>query len=717
MATATTHEYFSANDIAQRFGQKKAKKQGKGFMMLCPAHNDKNPSLSVADGDKCTILKCHAGCETRDILAAWGIETKNLYPDPPSHKPSPQVAQTREFPYIWANGEIALTVHRIDRVNAKKKIWQTSPQGETLPSTLSEDGSRPLYKLPELLDAPDAPVLVVEGEPHCDRLYPSIVAVTTSQGAGKARYTDLLPLIGRTVILCPDNDEPGQKHMHDIAQRLLAAGQAPEQIRWLALEGLDLKGDVLDWLNAGHDLNELKDLMGTAPEWIPATDPVHTPHVIESEPLLKPDDPHPLPEFPINIFPPAIRAFIEEQAAAIPVPPEAVALPVLSALAAAIGTKRTISPKEGWEEYPCLYMAIVAESGVGKSPAIKAAFKPVFDRQWAEENRYRQEKTLWQAANDGTPPPVQTHSFTTNATVEAIAGMLSTSPNGLVFYQDELTAWLNSMNQYRQGADREFWLTQWSHTPQKVDRKGSQESLLLEHPLVNVIGGLTPGHFRDFAGHSETEAGDGFYQRILFAYIPDSGRVSRQGVRAETKKRYLELVNSLWDLPKLAAADGHATTTVEFDPQALEDWWIWNESIAAQRGTLPAPLKAKWAKMAGMSLRLTLILHEARHAGQRPMGAVNPIDIETVNGALQLTEYFMDEDRWLFAENTLSANEKRDRQAYDWIKKQKPARVKARDLQRYKVGGVKTAAEAKTVMQSLVDRAWVKREDDYIVIP
>jgi len=708
MATTTTHEYFAAIDIAQRFGQK-VKKQRKGYMMLCPAHKDKNPSLWVVDGEKSTVLKCHRGCAKTAVAAAWGIEMKNLFRDPPSHDPSPEVAaNTRYFNYI-RDGKTVFTVKRIDYTNGKKKILQMSGESYKLPPALSDEGSRPLYKLPELLGAPDAPVLVVEGEPHCDALVPEIIAVTTSQGAGKASYTDLLPLTGREVILCPDNDEPGQRHMRDIGQRLLDAGQAPERIRWLALEGLDLKGDVLDWMKAGHDLGELKDLMGTAPAWIPAK-----PRQATEEPLLTPDAPHPLPVFPVEVFPPAIRAFIEEQAAAIPVPPQAVGIPVLSALAAAIGTKRTISPKEDWEEYPCLYMAIVADSGVGKSPAIQAAFKPVFDRQWEEEERYRKEKVLWQAAADGTPPPVQTHNFTTNATVEAIAGMLSTSPNGLVFYQDELTAWLHSMNQYRQGADREFWLTQWSHAPQKVDRKGGQESMLIPHPLVNVIGGLTPGHFKDFAGHSEAEAGDGFYQRILFTYVPDTGKVSRQGVKATTKAKYVDLVNLLWDLPQLAAAeDGHASPQVAFEPQALEDWWIWNESIASQRGTLAAPLKAKWSKLDRMSLRLTLILHEAWHAGQRP----SPIDIATVNGALRLTEYFMDQDKWLFAEHTLDAAEKRDRAAWEWLKKRQPARANARDLQRNNVAGIKKAAEAKTIMQSLVDRAWVKKEDDYIVIP
>ncbi|MHB1610069.1 MAG: phage/plasmid primase, P4 family [Sulfobacillus sp.] len=192
---------------------------------------------------------------------------KNLYPDPLSHDPSPKVvANTRYFDYI-RDGVTLFTVKRIDFTNAPKKISQMSGGRYEIPPALKQEGSRPLYKLPELLQNPNAPVLVVEGEPHCDRLHPAIIAVSTSEGARKARYTDLGPLVGRTVVLCPDNDDAGRGHMEDIAQRLVALGQTADQIRWLVLDGLDPKGDVLDWLRNGHEVAELRDLMGDAPVW------------------------------------------------------------------------------------------------------------------------------------------------------------------------------------------------------------------------------------------------------------------------------------------------------------------------------------------------------------------------------------------------------------------------------------------------------------------
>ncbi|HVC52759.1 MAG TPA: toprim domain-containing protein [Stellaceae bacterium] len=36
----------------------------------CPAHDDRSPSLSIRDGDQAPLLKCHAGCDQRAVLAA-----------------------------------------------------------------------------------------------------------------------------------------------------------------------------------------------------------------------------------------------------------------------------------------------------------------------------------------------------------------------------------------------------------------------------------------------------------------------------------------------------------------------------------------------------------------------------------------------------------------------------------------------------------------------
>jgi len=38
----------------------------------CPAHDDLTPSLSIRDGDHGVLLKCHAGCSSRNVLAVLG---------------------------------------------------------------------------------------------------------------------------------------------------------------------------------------------------------------------------------------------------------------------------------------------------------------------------------------------------------------------------------------------------------------------------------------------------------------------------------------------------------------------------------------------------------------------------------------------------------------------------------------------------------------------
>src|SRR4051794_20839722 len=42
--------------------------------LLCPAHEDRSPSLSLGvrmTGDPGAVVKCQAGCRTEDVLAEW----------------------------------------------------------------------------------------------------------------------------------------------------------------------------------------------------------------------------------------------------------------------------------------------------------------------------------------------------------------------------------------------------------------------------------------------------------------------------------------------------------------------------------------------------------------------------------------------------------------------------------------------------------------------
>ena len=59
------------------------RRSGDGWICRCPAHDDRQPSLSIAEGDDGRVLvHCHAGCATTHVLAAIGLELRDLMPVP-----------------------------------------------------------------------------------------------------------------------------------------------------------------------------------------------------------------------------------------------------------------------------------------------------------------------------------------------------------------------------------------------------------------------------------------------------------------------------------------------------------------------------------------------------------------------------------------------------------------------------------------------------------
>lgn len=61
----------------------KVRQTGKGkWMALCPAHDDKSPSLSIREKDDgCVLLHCFAGCPAHDVVAAVGLSLSDLFPE------------------------------------------------------------------------------------------------------------------------------------------------------------------------------------------------------------------------------------------------------------------------------------------------------------------------------------------------------------------------------------------------------------------------------------------------------------------------------------------------------------------------------------------------------------------------------------------------------------------------------------------------------------
>ena len=69
---------LKAEELANAFPGSRELKPGR-WVTRCPVHDGGSQNLYITDGDKGTLIFCHAGCETREILSTVGIGLKDLY--------------------------------------------------------------------------------------------------------------------------------------------------------------------------------------------------------------------------------------------------------------------------------------------------------------------------------------------------------------------------------------------------------------------------------------------------------------------------------------------------------------------------------------------------------------------------------------------------------------------------------------------------------------
>lgn len=235
----------------------KVRPSGGGWVALCPAHLDKTPSLSVAEGEAgCAVVHCHAGCAAEAVVQAAGLRMADLFCRPPRPRP----LRTLTFPYVDEPGELLYEVVRKEWPDGRRTFSQRRPNGRG--GWLKKLGNvrRVLYRLPDVLQAdPAALVFVVEGEKKADQLAElGLVATSSPGGAGKWREEYAEALRGRVVVILPDNDEPGRRHAEKV---LLTLRRRAREARVVELPGLSSGGDVLDWLEAGGDADALVRLV------------------------------------------------------------------------------------------------------------------------------------------------------------------------------------------------------------------------------------------------------------------------------------------------------------------------------------------------------------------------------------------------------------------------------------------------------------------------
>lgn len=258
-----------------------AKLCGRGFAARCPAHEDRQASLSISEGeDGRVLLHCHAGCDAKNIVAKLGLTMRDLFSGNGHGAPAPKRGPMRTtYRYLDANGGLVFEAIREDWSDGKRFLYRrpVSGLGDRWEYNLDGIESRPLYRLPEVLQAdPGATVFVLEGE-KCAELAAGLglLAVTSAGGANAPGKTEWAPLAGRSVVIIPDNDNAGKNYAEKVV-RTLYERSTNSKVKIVELPDLPPCGDLEQWLESRPGQTpeqlrkELDALIAAAPEWKPA---------------------------------------------------------------------------------------------------------------------------------------------------------------------------------------------------------------------------------------------------------------------------------------------------------------------------------------------------------------------------------------------------------------------------------------------------------------
>ena len=209
----------------------------------------------------------------------------------PQRHDGPEMKPVKTWDYVDENGGLIFQVVRLENGligkdgKPEKTYRQRKPDDNKRGGwDWSTKGVRQVpYRLPDLLEAvsSDYVVFVVEGEKAADRLLDlGVPATTNARGAGKWP-DELTPFFTNArIVILPDNDPQaehkdgrlkfdddgrpvfvGQDHAEAVATKLDGIAK---DVRILPLPDLPLKGDVVEWLEAGGTVDQLYDLAAKA---------------------------------------------------------------------------------------------------------------------------------------------------------------------------------------------------------------------------------------------------------------------------------------------------------------------------------------------------------------------------------------------------------------------------------------------------------------------
>ncbi len=355
--------------------------------------------------------------------------------------------------------------------------------------------------------------------------------------------------------------------------------------------------------------------------------------------------------FPLHVFNNKIKGFLEALCKSYDLPPSYVGLSLLSAYSTAIGTAYKV--ETGTRDFIFLpvWACLVGISSSGSTTALSKIYEPLqkiqneFDKHWHH-------KTDALKLEDLKKEKLQTVITRDSHMPTLFRFVLPDNPKGICKMHDELSEWINGMNQLstKEGIDEQVWISSWNCVNYSGIRSNKQK-FVVQKPFLNVIGklqyALLPKLFTKDRGTT------GFAYRMLFA-LPEIDKIATREINFEMSPQLLDLHNlSLVRLYKdLPVDDPEADSKIcKLSPEAINilSAWRTKKITAINRIANKTEMNCQagiYGKISEYAYRFAAILHLADRTFD--VGYIHNVSfqkIEWISGdtmtrSLELTDYF-----------------------------------------------------------------------------
>ena len=245
-----------------------AHRHGDTAQCFCPIHRDKTASLTVTKKIDRIVVFCHAGCQTKDVLAAVGLTMKDLFlANKPQGSSWQRYVESREkrrieetYDYVDCNGAYCYTKIRLQGKKLlygilKNDRFQYGLQGR------SRREIKALYFNPQavkkaILDGKT--IFIPEGEKDVNSLTKRGYVSLTYSGTNDWQPEFAAVLKGANVVILADNDLPGI----NVAKRIEADLKGVAKTAKIIIPTPDVsKGDISDYFASGRTNTDFEALI------------------------------------------------------------------------------------------------------------------------------------------------------------------------------------------------------------------------------------------------------------------------------------------------------------------------------------------------------------------------------------------------------------------------------------------------------------------------